>query len=301
MKINKVLSTFIIMGSLTFSTPASAFTDAAIEFAQQYIIDNAEEIARSVFRFAVGKVASNNTEDKKFVDGVVVLEGVEGQNEKIDSFCAKGSAGLEGCKDLITGGASVRSCAGKFCGADPKVALLIEAKCGLLSSRNLMKKAEFETSACAANAWGTLRANQDVLATAIGGTANGSVDNVFQFKKGILLGLMETFDPQIAGAAEGYSEDEVNKKLKEYLENDTKGIIEQSVKQMASMASDRAAYKAALSNPEAFAKRVAASLGPSATAKKAVGALPQKAGSRQSVAPTKSAPVLKMGSKTKSQ
>lgn len=258
MKLNKLLTVILATAVFAHATPANAFTDAAIELAKKWVLENGEAIARGVFRAVVGHVASKNTEDQKFIDGIKEIEGIEGFNERIDSFCAKGGGGFEGCKDLVTGGATVRSCGGKFCGADPQVALLIEQKCGLLSPRNLMKVAEFETSVCASSAWGQLRSNPDVLNKAIGGSQNGSVDNVFKFKKAILIGLMEVFEPNIVGAAEGYNTDDVvNRKLKEYLENDKRGIINEAVKQLADMASNRVAYREALANPEKFAKDVA--------------------------------------------
>ncbi len=252
-----VISSILIATLLTHSSPSFAFTDEAIKLVRQWIIENGEKVARAALKAAVARAAFSNSDEDTFVSEVGEIKGVEGESQKIDSFCAPGSEGVQGCKDLIAGGATIRSCGGKICGLDAGVALIVEGKCGMLSDRNPLKVAEFETSKCAGEAWGALRSKPELLQNVIGANKL-DVNSIFEFKKAIMLGIMDTFEKDIVGTASGYkTEDKVDAKLKEYLANDTKGLIKEAVIKMANKSSDEAAYQEALRNPRVFAAEVA--------------------------------------------
>ena len=248
---NRLLLAFFLMSS-TFATGANAFTDEAIKLAREWVIKNGEAIARGTARALVSKAVAANRE----------FNDVETYNEKIDSLCAPGPEGLKGCS--LTGGATFRSCGGIICGFDEKVAVTIEQSCGLLSSRNILKVAEFETSSCAGKAWGKIRGNPQVLIDVVGDARLkdplNNVNQVAGFRKEVLLGILEVDQPKIVGSASAWDDAQVSKKLVGYLRYDTKGLIKGAVERMAAISDDVKESQNARKNPRAFAALITKSV-----------------------------------------
>jgi hypothetical protein len=251
MNLFKVFAGAVLASCLIFSTPAGAFTDEAIKLVKEWVIQNGEKIARKVFNVAIAKAVAIN---KEFKD-------LEGENDKIDSFCAPGSKDGEGCKDWFTGGTTIRSCGGTLCDKDTVAAITIESACGLLSRRNPLKIAEFETSACAHNAWGKIRGDKDgTLAHVVGGK-NWNVESIAEYKKEILLGILSVREPGLVAQASDWDEGKINVKLQGLLKYDNWALITHAVI-LKNQIKNENEMKEVRTHPRAFAQKVAAEAAP---------------------------------------